>query len=187
MEFKTMSPISPRRARGCAAFTLMEMLVGISLGGIIVTVIAALSLYSGKNFAILANYMDMDSVGINAMDQVSRDIRQANGLLAFRTNTITLRTDNTNQNLIYSYSSTNRVLTRKLGTNAATTALSECDSLTFAMYQRTPISGSFNQYAPGDTNEAKVIFLNWKCSRTIGGRKLTTDNASTARIVMRVN
>jgi Tfp pilus assembly protein PilW len=183
-----MSPTKRRRgAGGSGGFTVMELLVGIGLGGIIVAAVAALSLYSGQNFAVLANYTDMDSVGINAMDTVSRDIRQANGLLAYSPSAITLRTDVTNQNLVYTYSSTNRNLTRKLGANAATTVLSECDSLTFSMFQRTPISGSFDQYEPGDTNEAKVIFLTWKCSRTTGGRKLATDNASTARIVMRVN
>lgn len=176
-----------RRRRRSGGYSLVELMVGIGLSGLLTTVIAAMTLYSGTNFARLVNYTDMDSAGVNAIDQISRDIRQANGLFAYSPSSITLRTDNTNQNLTYTYSNGSRVLTRKLGTNAATTVLSECDGMSFSMYQRTPIHGSFNQYEPGTTNEAKVIFVTWNCSRAIHGKKSTTDNASTARIVMRVN
>jgi len=182
-----MSPISRTRKQARAGFTLIELSFGIGLGALVATVIASLVLYSGQNFAALVNYTDMDTVGLNAMDTVSRDIRQANGILAYSSNSITFSTDVTNQNLVYAYSSGSRALTRKLGSAAATTVLSECDGLTFSIYQRTPIAGSFNQFEPGTTNEAKVVFLTWKCSRTIYGKKVTTDNASTARIVMRVN
>ena len=32
-----------------------------------------------------------------------------------------------------------------------------------------------------------VVFVSWTCSRTVFGRKLTTDSASAGRVVMRVN
>lgn len=174
-----------RPSRACAAFTLTELMFGIGLGGLIVTVIGAMVLYSGRNFATLANYADMDSSVLYATEQLSRDIRSANGLLSYATNAITLRTDTSNS-LTYTYSANARTLTRNDGVTSKV-ILRECDSLNFYVYQRTPIEGSLEQYAPGDTNETKVVYVNWACSRTIFGQKVNTDAGSSSRIVMRVN
>ena len=185
MEFRTISSNKPRCARSRAAFTLVELLVGIGLSGILVTVICSLSLYSGVNFACLANYTEMDCASINAMDRITRDIRQANGATAVSSNSITLSTD-TGVSLTYSYSSGSRTLTRTQGASSLV-VLTECDNLTFLGYQRTPVQGTFYQYDVGATNETKVIFVTWSCSRTVFGRKLTTDSASAGRVVIRVN
>ena len=84
------NPRSRRRTRSCAAFTLTELMVGIGLSGVILTVICALSLYSGLSFACIANYTDMDSTSINAMDRITTDIRAANGASNITSSTITL-------------------------------------------------------------------------------------------------
>lgn len=179
-------PLAPSRGRRAAAFTLIELMIGIGLGGIIVTVILALTLYSGRNFASLANYTDMDTAALNAIDLMSRDIREANSMQSFSSNSITLNAD-TGEALTYAYASNTRTLTRQGGTNAKPTViLRECDSLNFSVFQRTPMSGTFDQYSAGPINESKVVFVTWTCSRTILGRKVNTDAASTARIVMRV-
>ena len=179
------NPRSRRRTRSCAAFTLTELMVGIGLSGVILTVICALSLYSGLSFACIANYTDMDSTSINAMDRITTDIRAANGASNITSSTITLATDS-GVPITYAYSSGTRKLVRTQGASAMD-VLTECDTLQFQVYQRTPISGSFNQYPIGNTNETKVVFVTWNCSRTIFGRKITTDSASAGRVVMRVN
>ena len=160
-------------------------MISLGLGGIVVLVVCSLSLYSGINFACLANYTDMDSASMNAMDRITRDIRSANGTTAFSTNSITFRTDSGGA-LTYSYSSGSRTLTRTDGTNSLV-VLRECDQLRFFVYQRTPVEGQFAQYEIGDTNETKVVFVTWTCSRTVLGHRLTTDSASAGRVVMRVN
>jgi Tfp pilus assembly protein PilW len=180
-----MSFNKPRSRRSRAGFTLAELMVGLGLGGLIVLVICSLALYSGISFACLANYTDMDSASLQAMDRITRDIRSANGATAVSTNSITVVTD-TGAALTYSYSSGSRTLSRTLGSNT-TVVLRECDAAKFLVYQRTPVSGTFNQYDVGDTNETKVVFVTWTCSRTVFGRKLTTDSASAGRVVMRVN
>jgi len=160
-------------------------MIGVGLAGIIVVVVGSLSLYSGINFACLANYTEMDSASLNAMSRVTRDIRSANALTAISTNSITISTD-TGSPITYSFSTGSRTLSRLQGTNSLV-VLRECDDLRFFVYQRTPVAGQFAQYDIGDTNEAKVVFVTWTCSRTVFGRKLTTDSASAGRVVMRVN
>jgi len=98
---------------------------------------------------------------------------------------ITLSTDS-GVPITYAYSSGTRKLVRTQGANS-TDVLTECDTLQLQVYQRTPISGTFSQYTIGGTNETKVVFLTWTCSRTVFGRKITTDSASAGRVVMRVN
>lgn len=176
---------SSRRRAAQRGFTLPELLIGIGLAGLVIAVIGSLSLYSGVNFACLINYTEMDSASLNAMNRLTRDIRSANGASAISTNSITLRTD-TGSPLTYSYSGNTRTLSRIDGTNTSV-ILRECDQLQFFVYQRTPIEGQFAQYEIGDTNESKVVFVTWTCSRTVFGRKLTTDSASAGRVVMRVN
>ena len=187
MEFKTTSSSTkrPRPNHNSAGYTLLELSFGIGIGALVLTVVVAMSMSTAINFACLAKYSDLDSTGINAMNQLSGDIRQANGLTALSTNSITLVTDS-GVPLTYSYSSTNRALTRVQG-GASNVILPECDSLTFLGYQRTPIQGTFDQYSANSTNTVKVIFVTWSCSRSILGRKMTTDSASVGHIVMRVN
>jgi Tfp pilus assembly protein PilW len=191
MEFKTISSTrakSPRAAtlRACGAFTVLEFLFAMVLGGGIITVIVALSIYTGIDFACLANYADMESSAMNAMELVTREIRSANGVTALHTNSITLSTD-TGVPVTYSYSSGTRTLTRLQG-GVSTVILRECDALQILAYQRTPIKGSFDQYsASTDTNQVKALFVTWTCSRAIMGKKLTSDSASAGKVVMRVN
>lgn len=179
-----MSPSRNRRRN--AAFTISELLIGLGLGGLLMSVILAMVLFSGRNFASLVNYTDMGATAMNTMDQLSRDIRQANALLDYSTNSIRLTADN-NQELTYSYSPSTRTLTRKLGTNGTPAiVMRDCDSLSFRVYQRTPVEGTFEQYDVGPVNESKVVYVTWLCSRSIMGQKANSDSACTARIVMRV-
>ncbi len=164
---------------------MAELIIGMGISGVLVVVIAALTLYSGINFACLANYTDLSACTINTMHQMGQDFRQANGATSISTNSITVSTDS-GVPLTYLYSSSSRTLSRIQGTNSAV-VLRECDSLKFFTYQRTPIQGTFTQYDIASTNEAKVVLVNWTCSRTIFGRKFSTDSTSLGRIVMRIN
>lgn len=180
-----MSSSKLHSRRGHAGFTLSELMIGLGLGGLVVVVVAAMFLYSGLTFACLANYTEMDSHTLQAMNRITRDIRSANGATAVSTNSITVSTDSGGA-ITYAYASNTRSLTRTQG-GATTTVLRDCDNAKFLVYQRTPVAGSFSQYDIGDTNETKVVFVTWTCSRTVFGRKLTTDSASAGRVVMRVN
>src|SRR5580765_4898610 len=182
MEFKTISSTSARSLRAAAsparrAFTIIELLFAMVLGGGLITIVLALSMYTGLNFACMANYGDMESSAMNAMEQITRELRSANGVTALSSNAVTVISDS-GVPVTYSYSSGTRTLTRIQG-GASTVILHDCDALRFQAYQRTPIKGSFDQFAVNtDTNQAKTIFVTWTCSRTILGNKLTSDSAS---------
>src|SRR6266446_3314331 len=55
--FQTGSKPPIDRVRG--AFTLLEYVIGIGIGSLVLLTILSLSLYSGKSFAGLANYVDL--------------------------------------------------------------------------------------------------------------------------------
>src|SRR3954469_19321011 len=140
MECKTTSGKSQRRA----GFVLSEMLVVMGVSTILLVALAAVSMFSSRSFAAIFNYVDLDDANRVAMDQLSRDIRQANRVTAFSTNYLYL--EDADLSIIqYEYSSTNRTLTRTKNT-ASRTILSDCDTLKFDVCQRNPVGGSYDVY-----------------------------------------
>jgi len=155
----------------------------MAIGLLITTVVTGLSLYSGRAFAGLANYIEMEGDSRNALDTMTRDIRQAVYLTTFATNQLTFE-DYDGQPLVYTYSDTSKTLTKVKGTYSKV-LLSGCDSLTFSMYQRTPIGGSDGEYPATTTATAKLIQVQWLCSRQICGVTANTESVQTAKIVIR--
>ncbi|MFM1770381.1 MAG: hypothetical protein RJA22_2910 [Verrucomicrobiota bacterium] len=181
MECRIISPSKARR-RG---FTLPEMLAGMGLAGFLVAVVSALALFSGINFACLINYTDMNTDSINAMNRITYDIRRSDSATSYSSNSITVT--NHSGTITYAYNSATKEVTRT--ENAVTTVLlKSCDNFRFIPYQRTPLSNSITQFELTSTNNdrAKAFFATWTCSRTVLGRKLTTDSTSAGRVVLRV-
>src|SRR5260370_40950810 len=111
MAFRITSSTKRQSGRVCGAFTLLEYLIGIGLGSLVLLTILSLSLYSGKSFAGLANYVNLNSSSVNALDQMSKDIRQCVALTGYATNQLTGH-DGTLSPLIYSYYPNARTLPR---------------------------------------------------------------------------
>ena len=172
--------LSPVRRRG---FSLIEVLVGIAVTSIVLSIAMPLLLYSGKSFAGMANYADLNGDSINAMDHLTRDIRQVVSLTTFATNQITLD-DGTNGALSFAF--TEGTLTRVQGTRT-NVLLRGVDFGQFKMYQRTTISNSFDQYPAINVADCKSINVQWKCSRKMVGTSMNTDNEQSAKIVIRKN
>jgi len=169
------------RVRG--AFTLVEYVIGIGIGSLVLLTILSLSLYSGKSFAGLANYVDLNASSVNALDQMSKDIRQCVALTGYSSTQVTFD-DGTLSPLIYSYDPTARTLTRQSG-GQAKVLLTQCDDLRFAIYQRTPLPGSYDQYPVAAVTTCKVVAVKWVCSRTILGAKVNSEDIQEAKIVIR--
>jgi hypothetical protein len=74
----------------------------------------------------------------------------------------------------------------RLAGGQTTTYLTECDDLQFKIYMHTMISNTFD-CRDNITNiaNAKVIQVNWKCSRYIKGAKATTESVQSAKIAIR--
>src|SRR2546425_187848 len=77
----TITSITRKRHKvGCAGFTLVELLIAIGISGIIFVALGMMIFFSGRSYAALANYVDLDSRSRQALDLMSKDIRQVNGV-----------------------------------------------------------------------------------------------------------
>jgi Tfp pilus assembly protein PilW len=180
MEFRITSSTNHSRA----GTTLIEYLVGIGIAGLVMLVIAPLTLYSGRSFAELANYTDLNSKGILALDRLTKEIRQSEGLLSYTTNQLIFTNGPGKANLTYTYVPSQRRLLRTEGTSTRV-MLRECDSLQFSIYQRTPKPGTYDQYATASANNCKVVTVRWVCSRRLLGARVNTEEVQTAKVVIR--
>lgn len=165
--------------------TLVEMLVSMAICSVLLAGFAALIFYTGRSYAALANYVDLDATSRNALDTMSREIRQTRRLIAGTTSKLTFE-DFDGKTLIYEYDSAARTLTRtKNGVADPQPLLTECNFLEFLMYQRNPISGKYDQYPTANAATCKLIQLRWVCSRDLITSKWNTESVQSAKIVIR--
>ena len=179
-----MSTIEPKAHPGCAGATLVEYLFTIAIGSLVTLVIVGLSVNSGRSFAAMANYSDLNASGINALDQMTRDIRQAARLTSYSSTQLTFSNGTNQPPVVFTYSPVQRTLVRQQGTSTKV-LLTQCDSLNFAIYQGGAIAGTYDQYPVANVDNCKVVAVNWSCSRTILGAKVNSEAGQSAKIVMR--
>src|ERR1041385_5015342 len=60
-----------------SGFTFMEMMVGFTVSGVILTALLSFIVYAAKSFAALENYTDLEQKSQIALDRMTRDIREA--------------------------------------------------------------------------------------------------------------
>ena len=166
------------------AMTLMDVLIAATIATILFAMVGMLAVSTARSFKALGNYADLDRASRDALDILSRDVRQARALTNYSPTQISL-VDNNNSLLTYNYNSSTGNLTRQSG-GTTKVMLTECDYLNFKIYQRNP-SNSWSWY-PVSGNQfstAKLIDVSWKCSRKIMGAKVNTESVQTAKIVIR--
>ena len=191
----------PNKA-GCAGMTLVEMLVAIGISGIVFAAVGMMIFFSGRSYAALANYVDLDNKSRTALDLMSKEIRQVDCVTNSATATlpssgqvVTNRivlsgkeTDGTSYTVTYDYNPTSQTLVRtKVGGlyPGSKTLLTGCTYLNFGMYQRVPIDGTLNQFNAADYATCKVVQLDWICSRKIFNKSDNTESIQSAKVVIR--
>jgi Tfp pilus assembly protein PilW len=165
------------------AFTLVELMVASGLAVLAATVLGFFSYFTSRSFVAMTNYTDMNLASRMTLDQMSRTIREAALVSACSSNSITLQDASTNLTQ-YTFNPSTRTL-NCVSNGQSSTYLTDCDSLAFWIYQRTPISNSFDCYTPAAVTNAKLIQVTWTCSRTILGARVNTEMMESARICMR--
>ncbi len=173
-----------------SGLTLPEMMFTLMVGSLLGAAVLSFSLYAGKSFAALTNYVDLEQKSQNALDRMTREVRQVRRVLNFGTtmlrgqvitNTITFE-DSDGENLTYTFS--NDVLIRsKLGVDRV--MLTNCDYLTFQVFQRNPIAGQWDQWSTAVATNTKLISVSWVCSRNVLGNRMNTESVQTAKVVIR--
>ena len=166
-----------------SGFALVEALFAIGITGLLLGALATVMMLSGRSFAALSNYVDLDDKNRVAIDQLTRDVRGSNRVLSCTTNSLTLE-DADGLPLIYSYNSGLRTLSRIKDPNT-TVLLHDCESFRFEMCLRTPQSGTYALETTSNPSLCKVINVSWICSRSILGIRQNTESVQTARIVIR--
>jgi prepilin-type N-terminal cleavage/methylation domain-containing protein len=165
-----------------SGMSLVEMMVASAVAGLVLTAVAMLSVYSARSFVAMGNYADLDQASRNALDVMSREIRQTRGLNSYSATQLVFQETPSNT-LTYVYDANARTLTRRRGTTN-TVLLEQCDFLNFHISQRNP-SNAFSFYPAATPNVAKLIDISWRCSREILGSKINTESVQTAKIVIR--
>ncbi len=176
--------LNPKQAarRRRAGMTLVDIMIASGIAFIVFAAVASMSMYTARSFAAMGNYADLDCASRNALDTMSRDIRQTISLNSYTSNRLTF-TDADSNTLVYSYSPSARTLT-KTQAGVSTVLLYQCDYLNFDMSKRNP-SNNFTFYSTTNVSEAKLIDVSWRCSRQILGAAVNTESVQTAKIVIR--
>lgn len=172
------------RARRRSGFSILETFVATAVASVVMVAIGSLASFAARSLAALSNYADLEMKSRNALDLMTRDIRQADRLTGFTTNELVF--DYTNgTTLTFTYDSQARTLTRQLGGSPAQTLLSECDTLVFSIFQRNPVGGTYDQYPTATPETCKLVQLHWVCSREILEQRVNTESVQSAKIVIR--
>ena len=160
-------------------------MVASALGLLTLAAVGSLSWYSGRSFAAVANYVDLDQASQLALDKMSREIRQAHRVTDYSTTSLSLLDVDKNP-LDFVYDSDARSLFRVSG-GQTNTLLKGCDFLQFAKYQHTAISNTFDAYDPAYVTNTRLIQVTWMCSRKVLGAKVNTESVQSAKIALRNN
>lgn len=169
-----------------SGMTIVEVLVATGLASVVMATLAAISLFTMRSFAAMANYADLESESRNALDHMTMDIRQTYGLRTNFDNELDFDDAPDHQTLKFIYDPSAQTLTRVKNGNY-TTLLSHCIDLQFGLFQRNTSNDTYNQY-PVTSNAAlcKVVQVTWTCKRSLYGSALfNTEVVQTAKIVIR--
>ena len=163
--------------------TLLEMLIAVGVGSLVLMSLMMVFMTSNRSFIAMGNYVNLDQTSRLAVEKMTRDIRNSQNLTSFSSNQLVFTYSGT-ISLVYSYNSSARTLTSWKSGGATNMLLTGCDSLLFSMYDNVPQpGGTFSNAA--SVSQAKLIGANWKCSRTVLGKKATSEFMQQALIVVR--
>ena len=169
----------------------MEMMVATGVFSLISGLLATIFLFASGVSPRLTNYAILDKCNRHAMDVVTAEIRQAQKVLSYSSNsTSTSLTilNGSGANVTYAFDSTRQQFTRDDGRSSV--LLSNCNLVAFGLYVRPPESNSFDMY-PLNTGvnwqqQVKTIQLTWKTSMNIcPTAQINSEDVQTACIVIR--
>jgi Tfp pilus assembly protein PilW len=170
-------------SRRKAGESLPATVIGLGLTSLLFAAVAAVYLYSARSFVDLGNYMEMDSNARYALDVMSADIRQADGIDSYSSNALTLRFG-TNL-LAYTLNTGQRTLDRQFR-SVTRTLLTDCDGVHYDIFQRNPTNGLYDYFPDASSvTNSKLVEVTVLCTRSVLGHKANSTTLQSARIVIR--
>jgi prepilin-type N-terminal cleavage/methylation domain-containing protein len=173
--------------KSACGYTLPEMSIAMGIFGLVGLALASAFLFSVKSFASLGNYAILDQANRQALDQLTREIRQARQVTAFSTNSITIVNGDAVA-VTYLFRPAAKQLMRTASDGSTKVLLQDCNLITFRLFQRNPIGGTYDIYPAASGNwhqTVKVVQLAWRTSRTTLNGLVQSESVQTARIVIR--
>jgi hypothetical protein len=179
---------APRSRQG---WTLLEMMIAVGLFSLAGMALMGLYVFSVKTMASMYSYSVLDAQNRQAMDQITREIRQAKKVLNYTTNSITVLTADeygNTANVTYAFSPSTQKMIRTSSDGTMKVLLNNCNLLQFDLFTRCPsnaVFGSFPVAVDNWSNTVKVLQLTWKTMVTQPSGIANSENVQTARIVIR--
>ncbi len=185
MTTTTLSPARNCRRGVAAGFTLVELMIGATLGSFILAAVLSTFLFMGRSGANIQNYNDMEAQARKALESFAEDTRQASGVTWGATNASLTLTVN-GASVVYSYDSTAKTLTRR---DATTTKVLVSGITTFAFSAYNISEVSLPLVTAADLIAAngttKELQLSLECSRTNTTVVAATNSVLSARFILR--
>jgi prepilin-type N-terminal cleavage/methylation domain-containing protein len=183
-----------------SAFTMMEVMVAMGISGLLLTIVATLALYSGRSLASMVNYVELNRSSRNALDIMTRDIRQADKLQGYTSSgsevDIQFACHDSSGNpytLDYHWYATNYSVDATLqgrlirtDDSGTTRLLTDCESFSCELFRRVPDTNSpYGLYTTTDKTLCKLVQVKWTCARYVLGVARKTESIQTAKVGMR--
>lgn len=183
MDFKATST-DRRTRRRCAGVGAVEFMVAIAVGSLLILAVMSVFVFSGRSFAAMGNYADLDAQSRAALDSMTRDIRMARNVYLYG-NSYVFYYDLDGALHGYWFDSTEKKLWRW---PEWVPILTGCQSIQFDFRQRTPQGGQYEyfQISANPQQTCKLLRMNWVCSRASRpGLPVNTETVQSARVVLR--
>lgn len=187
-------------------FTLVEIMIGASIGAFILTGVMTTFILTGKNGVNAANYVEMESDANKGLEIFAREIRMASSVSSPSTTSVTLgipdaTTSSTTAayTVTYAFDSTNKKFTRTITSGTGPSSLptgnlmSGVQSLTFKYYSYIASDGYINGSQIDNTisspsssiSQIKQIELTLTAQRSSTTVVTATNNVLSARFILR--
>lgn len=138
-----MSPTSAHRSVPARGFTLVELLVGLSLGTIVMAGIMAAYLFLGRNLTRLINTQEQGVKSRRVLQLFTNDASSASGLTTATDTLVTMTVPSLGTSVTYAYtagSDGTGTLTRAVGAGAPTTLLDKLTAFDFNYYTESGVA-----------------------------------------------
>lgn len=167
-----------------SGLSLLEIMIATMIATIALAALGSMAVFTARSFVATGNYADLDRASRNALDVITRDIRESRAVVPTGNTKLTITTWD-NSALVLEYKPSTAQFTRTHN-GTTTVLLKQCDYLSFSNYTRVPgANWSWYPVSAGSLSTTKLVDVSWKCSRKILGKKVNTESVQTAKIVIR--
>jgi type II secretory pathway component PulJ len=171
---------------------MVEFMVATAIFSVTSVTIATVFIFCIRSFAAVTNYAVLDQYNRQAMDLITRELRQAVRITGYSSNattrTLSFLNGNT-QNVTFTFDSGQNRFTRS-DVSGTRTVLTNCNLLDFRLFTRPRAANSFDDFPVNMISNwqstVKIVQMTWKTSLSICPyARVTSEDVQTAKIVIR--